>query len=78
MVSHFITEAKEWDVLKLTELLDDASLQLILATPIPSSHIPDSVCWGLSGNGDFSTKTATWAAHGLALKNSLSWEYGWI
>jgi len=78
MVSHFITEAQEWDVLKLTELLDDVSLQLILVTPIPSNQIPDSVCWRPSGNRDFSTKTATWAAHGIDLKNSPSWEYGWI
>jgi len=59
MVSHFITAGKEWDVSKLKELLDDASLQLILATSIPSNSISDSVCWGLLGNGDFSTKTAT-------------------
>ena len=58
--------------------MDDATLQLILATPIPSNSIPDSVCWGLSGNGDFSTKTATWAAHGLDIKSSPPWEYSWI
>jgi len=44
MVSQFITEAKEWDVMKLKVLIDDVHLQLILATPIPSSTIPDSVC----------------------------------
>jgi len=75
MVSHFITDAKEWDIMKLKELVDDVHLQLILATPIPSNPIPDSVCRGLSGNGDFSTKIATWAAHGLDIKRSLSWEY---
>jgi len=51
MVSHFITDAKEWDVMKLKELADDVHLQLILATPIPSNTIHDSVYWGLSGNG---------------------------
>jgi len=35
MVSHFITDAKEWDVTKLKEVMDDVHLQLILATPIP-------------------------------------------
>ena len=59
MVSHFITDAKEWDIMKLKELVDDVNLQLILATPIPCNPIPDSVCWGLSGNGDFSIKTTT-------------------
>jgi len=72
MVSQFITDAKEWDVMKLKELVDDVHLQLILARPIPSNPIPDSVCWGLSENEDFSTKTATWAAHGLDIKNSPS------
>jgi len=77
MVSQFITDAKEWDVMKPKELVDDVHLQLILATHIPSSTIPNSVCWGLSENGDFSTKTATWAAHELDIKNSSSWEYKW-
>ena len=44
MVSHFITDAKEWDIMKLKELVDDVTLQLILATPILSSPISDSVC----------------------------------
>jgi len=78
MVSHFVTDAKEWDVMKLKELLDDIHLQLILATPIPFNPMSDSVCWGLSGNRDFSTKTEIWAAHGLNIKNSPSWEYSWI
>jgi len=58
--------------------LDDVHLQLILAKPIPSNPIPDSVCWGLSGNGGFSMKTATWAAHGVDIKNTPAWEYSWI
>jgi len=74
----FHTDAKEWDVTKLKELLDDDHLQLILATPISSHPMSDSVCWGFLGNGDFSAKTATWAAHGLDIKNSPSWEYSWI
>ena len=53
-------------------------MQLVLATPIPFSPIPDSICWGLLENGDFSTKSATWAAHNLETKNSPSWEFSWI
>ena len=77
-VSQFITDAKEWDVLKLKELVDAVHLQLILVTPIPFNTIPDSVYWGVLGNEDFSTKTATWAAHDLDIKNSPFWEYSWI
>ena len=66
MVSHFIQLTKEWDVLKLKVLVDDTHMQLILATPIPSNPVLDSIWWGLLlGNSEFSTKTATWAAHGL-------------
>ena len=72
MVSQFITDAKDWDIMKLKVLVDDVHLQLILATSIPSNTIHDFVCWGLLGNGDFSTKTATWAAHELDIRNSPS------
>ena len=78
LVSHFITSTKEWDVFKLKQFVDNATLQLILATPLAINSVPDSICWGLSGNGEFSTKTATWAAHGIDLKNSPSWEFKWI
>ena len=63
LVSHFISPTKEWDLAKLRQYVDEDILKLILATPIPFNPIPDSVCWGLSGNGLFSTKSATWAAH---------------
>ena len=72
-VSQFITSAREWDVTKLKGLVSDPLLQLILTTPIPYNNIPNSICWGLSGNGNFSTKSATWLAHGLNLTNSPSW-----
>jgi len=58
--------------MKLQELVDDVHLQIILAIPIPSHTIPDFICWGLSGSGNFSTKTATWATHDLDIKNSPS------
>jgi len=77
-VSQFITKSREWDVVRLTALVDSIYLQLIFATPIPSNSISDSVCWRLSSNGQFSTKTATWAAHGLDLVNPPVWEYNWI
>ena len=64
---------KEWDTTQLSLLVDSVQLQWILATPIPVNSIPGSVCWGLSGNGQFFTKSATWAAHGLDLANPPVW-----
>jgi len=77
-VSHFITVSKEWDTARLSLLVGSVHSQLILATPIPNNSIPDSVCWGLSGNGHFSTKTATWVTHELDLVHPRVWDYNWI
>jgi len=66
-VSQFITESKAWDTARLSLPVDSVHLQLILATPIPTTLIPDSLCWGLFGNGRFSSKIATWVTHGLDL-----------
>jgi len=77
-VSHFITSARKWDVTKLKSLVSDPLLQLILATPIPYNDIPNFICWGLSVNCNFSTKSATWLAPELNLTNSPSWEFSWI
>ena len=77
-VSQFITSNKDWDIARLTSLVDPVHLQLILATPIPTHSFPDSICWGLSGNGESSTKTATWAACGLNPVNPPVWEYSSI
>ena len=77
-ISHFISITKEWDIVKLNSVVDLVHLQLIIATPLPTNPFPDSVCWGLSGNGNFFTKTATWAAHGLDLIHRLVWKYNWL
>jgi len=70
-VSQFITAIEEWDTAQLSLLVDSVHLQWILATPIPVNSIPDSVCWELSENIQFFTKSATWAAHGLDLSTYL-------
>jgi len=49
--------------------------QVSLAFPIPFNPIPDSICWRLSDNGEFSMKLATWAAHDEKASNPLVWEY---
>jgi len=69
-VAQFISPDEEWDMAKLLAPVTPQCLQAILATPIPANQIPDSICWVLSGSGEFSTKTATWAAHGLDLQQS--------
>jgi len=77
-VVHFILPNKEWDIVKLQGLVTHYCIQAILATPTPSNSILDSICWGLSGSGQFTTKSATWAAHGLELRQSQSWKFSWI
>ena len=76
-VAHFLP-SKEWDTAKLQGLVNHSCIQAILATPIPSNPIPDSICWGLTGSGEFATKSATWAAHRLDLHKSQSWNFSWI
>ena len=66
-VSHFILPSTTWDIVRLQQLVRHTCLQAILATPIPSNPTPDSICWGLSASVEFSTKSATRAAHGLDL-----------
>ena len=44
MVSHLNTKNKEWDVMKLEELVNNACLQLILVTPTPLHSISDFIC----------------------------------
>ena len=77
-VSHFISPSQEWDIVKLNSIIGLDQLQLILGTPLPSHPLPNSVCWGLFGNGEFSTKTTTWVVHGLNLAHKRIWEYSWI
>ena len=73
-VSHFI-ENKQWNVSKLHSYLRNPALvQKILGLPIPLTDIKDSFCWGLSTSGAFTTKTASWLAHGHVHNDAL-WPY---
>jgi len=38
----------------------------------------DSFCWGLNGSGEFTTKSATWLAHGSDVSQQPSWQFKWI
>ena len=44
-VSHFIGATKEWDIAKLNSVVDPVHLPRILAIPLPTNPIPDSICW---------------------------------
>lgn len=44
---------------------------------IPVNNMEDERCWGLTGSGVFSTKSATWLAHGLNMKEENT-SYGWL
>ena len=78
LISNFISDTNEWDIMKLRLLVNEDPLQLILAILIPSNPILDSICWGFLGNGNFPTQSTTWATHRFDLKSSHPWEYNWI
>ena len=58
-INEFITPDKQWDTSKLSHYLRNDIIQLIQSIPLPITNVADSFCWGYSGNGEFSTKTAT-------------------
>jgi len=45
---------------------------------MPVTETNDSFCWGLSNSGAFTTKSATWLAHGDNSSERLPWQYKWI
>jgi len=78
-VSDFITANKRWDMFKLNQVIHDSTiLRKILGLDIPISNMADLVCWGLHSSGEFSTKSATWLAHGTQLLSRQDWVYKWI
>jgi len=40
--------------------------------------VADSFCWGYTGSGDFSTKSATWKTHDNIATDQPIWQYKWI
>ena len=77
-VSEFITPEKQWDTSKLRNCLRNDLIQCILSIPLPYTEVVDSFCWGYTGSGDFSTKSATWKAHDNIAKDQPIWQYKWI
>ena len=77
-VCEFITATKQWDLGKLNRVLPPNLVSIIQEIPIPSTDVPDSFCWGLTGSGQFSTKSATWKAHEHVSTNSHPWPFKWL
>ena len=59
-VSEFILPDKRWDILKLSQIILASILPHVLAVPIPLTNVLDTFCWGLTGSGEFSVKSATY------------------
>lgn len=77
-VYSFITTDRTWDVPKLQSILPNDLVQIVRGTPIPSHSTEDTICWGLTSSGDFSTKSATWLAHGFSKDLSPAWDCKWV
>ena len=77
-VQEFITQEKLWDIAKLSQVLPQHLVKLVLAVPIPLTNMNDSFCWGFTGSGDFTVKSATWRAHETIKPGQESWKFNWI
>jgi len=77
-VNEFITLEKQWDTTKLRSCLPNGLVQLIQGIPLPYTDVADSFCWGYTGSGEFSTKSATWKAHDNINREQAAWQYNWV
>ena len=77
-INEFILPDKRWSIPKLLQLGFPLILPLVLAVPIPFTDIPDKFCWGMTGSGDFSVKSATWKAHETLGPDPAPWKFRWI
>ena len=78
-VSNFITNDKIWDLPKLqTVLNNNPIIQKNLEILIPIFETKDTFCWGLTGSGSFTTRSATWAAHNSFDSKDAAWSFQWI
>jgi len=53
-------------------------IQKIIGIALLIMDTADSFCWGLSSSGYFTTKSATWLAHGNRISEQWSWKYKWL
>jgi len=63
-VCEVVTHDKDWDMHKIRSLISqDHIIHKIIGIPLPQTEAEDSFCWGLTGSGQFTMKSATWATH---------------
>ena len=78
-VSNFITRNRCWDEPAIRLLIhQDDIIEKILGIPLPQFPTEDSFCWGFTGTGQFSMKTATWATHDSFQVEVPKWPFAWI
>ena len=78
-VSAFINDDRTWNIQALRHVISDEHVvQKVLGVPLPVSDIEDSFCWGFSGSGNFSVKSATWLAHVHVEPGTPPWEFKWL
>jgi len=77
-VKEFITPAKHWDTFKLSQYVPNDVIQLIQRILLPLTDVADSFCWGYSGSGEFTTKSATSKAHDILSKEPSFWKFHWL
>ena len=77
-VSEFITPKKQWDTAKLRNCLPNDLIQRVQSIPLPYTDVAVSFCWGYTGSGDFSTKSATWMTHDNIAREQPIWQYKWL
>jgi len=77
-VSEFITSTNLWDTDKLSQVLPQNLVSLVLVVLIPLTNMEDSLCWGFKGSEDFITKSTTWRAHDNIIHDQDSWKFNWI
>jgi len=74
----YITQQSQWDISRLKIVLNSHPIiQKIQGIAIPMHETKDSFCWGLNSSGDFSTKSATWMAHGIQSHETSKCSYKW-
>ncbi|XP_056685626.1 uncharacterized mitochondrial protein AtMg00310-like [Spinacia oleracea] len=77
LVSDFILPNHDWDRTKLAGTVPPTLALKIQGLPIPTTSLDDTPVWGATSSGEFSVKSATWLAHGLA-PNPQKWDHIWI
>ena len=77
-VCDFISNYGSWDSVKLRLFLPPELVKSVLLVFLPSNPQVDSLCWGLSPDGEYSVKSGVLLAQGLSLSSDSKVEYAWI